>query len=243
VPPRDHSIIEATIINPYRSANMGAEVSGIIDKLNFEEGQLIKKGEVVVEISKKRYQLLVEKAEEAVRSLQTSLKVAQRDLELKEDLLANDATTRQEVLKAEADIEIARARLAEAKKDLKLARLNLEFCQICAPFTGYMAVRYKQQYEPVERLEKIFAIVDSAKVYAVANVPEDLVRKLKISDAAVFKSADGKIFSGEIAKIGKLIDPKSGSKRVYVLIDNSAGGLEVGMTGSLELSKQGRESR
>ena len=46
-----------------------------------------------------------------------------------------------------------------------------------------------------------------------------------------------KKFTGVVDKVGKLIDPKSRTKRVYLLIDNKDSLLEIGMTGSLKLVK------
>ncbi len=226
--------IEATIINPFRSANVGAEVGGIIDAILFQEGEFIEKGEPVVEISKDRYKVQLEKAREIVKGMELAHKRALQDAKLKQELLDSEAITKQEVFKAETEVEIAVTRLDEAKKDLELAQLNLEDCVVKAPYSGYMAVRYKQPHEPVERLEKIFAIVDSAKVYAVANIAEDLLPNFPLGSTATFEDSSGRRFTGEVTKVGKLIDPKSKTKRVYVLIDNSAGELEIGMTGSLQ---------
>ncbi len=229
--------LEAAIVNPYQSANVGTEVSGIIEMFSLGEGEFVDKGKVVVEISKRRFQLLRDKAAEALKGLKLALSLAERDHQLKSELLALEGTTKAEVLKALTEVEVAKARVEEAQTDLKLAELNLEKCQVEAPFSGYIAVKYKQPFEPVERLEKIFAIVDSSKVYVVANLPESDIHQVKIGDKGVFVYQNTKQFSGKVEKIGKLIDPKSNTKRVFVAIDNANGALEVGMTGVLQLAK------
>ena len=65
-----------------------------------------------------------------------------------------------------------RRRSKRLSRNRSLQKTNLESCEVKAPFKGYIAVKYKQDFEPVERLEKIFAIVDTEKVYAVAIWPE-----------------------------------------------------------------------
>ncbi len=229
--------LEAAIINPYQSANVGTEVSGIIEMFSLGEGEFVEKGKVVVEISKRRFQLLRDKSADALKGLKLALTLAERDHQLKSELLSLEGTTKAEVLKALTQVEVAKARMEEAQTDMELADLNLEKCQVAAPFSGYIAVKYKQPFEPVERLEKIFAIVDSAKVYAVANLPETYLQQVKVGDKGVFVYRNAKEFSGKVEKIGKLIDPKSNTKRVFVTIDNADGGLEVGMTGVLQLGK------
>jgi RND family efflux transporter MFP subunit len=233
--------IEATIINPYRSANVGTDISGIVEACFFEEGDFVPEGRVVVEISKKRYLLQAEKAEEAVKGFEASLFQAEKQVKLFRQLLTQDATTQQELLKAETEREVADTRLKQARKDYELAELTLHDSQVRSPFAGYLAFRYKQPFEPVERLEKIFTIVDTASVYAVANVAEQRLHEFKKSTQASFIEASGKTYTGIVDRVGKVIDVKSKTKRVYVLIDNSRGELEIGMTGSLQPAKSGVE--
>ena len=226
--------IEAVVVNPYKSANVGSQVPGIIQKFHFDEGDFVNEGQVVVELDPTRYIYMVERAEERVKALQEALKQAEEEAALKSELVTQDASTKREVLKARSEAEIARHKLYEAQKELDLAVFDLKSCKIAAPFSGHIAVRYKQPDETVDRLERAFAIVDSSKVFAVANVPEDLLNKIKIGDEAVFMHSSKQSFRGQVERIGKLIDPKSKTKRIYMVIDNSAAGLEVGMTGAIK---------
>jgi RND family efflux transporter MFP subunit len=225
--------LRATTITPYRSANISSEVSGVIEAIHFQEGDLVHSGQVVVEISTKRYTLLAERAKEALNGMVLALERAEQNVKLIKDLLSQDATTRQDLLKAETERDVARTRLKEAKKEFELAQFNLECCRVKAPFTGYIGDRFKEPFESVERLEKIFSIVDTGKVYALANVADQLVPKFKKGTSATFVSPAGKLHTGIVEKVGKLIDPKSKTRKVWVLIDNSKGSLEVGMTGTL----------
>lgn len=231
------SRVEAVVVNPYRSANVGAQVSGVIARFHFDEGDLVQEDQVVAEIEPARYELLAKRALDRVKALEAVLKQAEEEAKLRDELVDMDAGTRRDVLKAKSEAEIARHRLSEAQKDLDLARIDLAACKIRAPFSGYVAIRYKQPDETVERLEKVFSIVDSSKVLAVANVPETLLNEFKIGTEAFFVHSTDRQFKGKVDRVGKLIDPRSKTKRVYLLIDNSGGSLEIGMSGSLELTK------
>jgi len=234
---RTPDTIEAVVVNPYRSANVGSQVGGVIERFSAEEGDHVKEGQIVVELYDRRYLLMVERARERVNALKVALGRAEEEARIKGEVYELDATTRQEVLKAQSEAEVARYRLAEAKRELDLAEFDLEACKIHAPFTGYLASKFKQPDESVERLEKIFAIVDTSRILAVANVPEEMVWEFRKGAKAVFIYGEGKEFTGRIDRVGKLIDPKSRTKRVYVLIDNRGNELEAGMGGSLRLLK------
>ncbi len=188
--------VEATIINPYRTANIGTEVSGMIDRFDPEEGDLVRSGQVVCEVSKERYTLLAQRAAEEVKGLEMAVSRAERSLKIMQDLLAQEAATKQDLLKAQTEFEMAKVALEKAIKEKHIAELNLEACQVIAPFKGYIAVKYKQVFEPVDRMEKIFAIVDTEKVFAVANMPENVLSAVKRGVPASFIDAQGIKYTG-----------------------------------------------
>ncbi len=212
-------------------------MSGVIDKFYFEEGDLIREGQVVLQIDPTRYRLNAQRVEDKLKGLEVALRRLKEEAGLKTELFDLDALSRQDFIKARSEDEIMQYRVGEARKELDMALLDLQYCKVKAPFTGHLAIRYKQPGEPTERLEKIFFLVDSSKVYAVANVPEPLLPQFHKGTEALYVYSSKKKYKGTVDRIGKLIDPKSRTKRVYLLIDNSAAGLEVGMTGSLQLVK------
>jgi RND family efflux transporter MFP subunit len=227
--------IEAAVVHPYKSANVGVEVKGAIDKINFEEGDPVAKDATVVEISPDRYKLLVKKAAERVKGLELSQKNAEDDLKIKEDLFSLNAGTQQDVTKARTQFDIEKHRLLEAREELKLAEMDLQSCMVKAPFSGFLAVRYKQPDEVVNQYDNVFALIDKSKVYAVANVPESQVHKFVKGAKTLFAHGSGKKYEGAVDKVGVLVDPQSKTLKVHVLIDNTSGDLQVGATGSLEL--------
>jgi len=229
--------VEAAVINPYRSANVGTLVGGEIKKFHFDEGDVVREGQVVCELDTARNEMNAQRAEERLKAAEIALKRSGEEARAKRELFNLDATTRQEVARAETEAEMDQHRVGEARKDLEMARFDVAACKIKSPFSGHLAVRYKQPEETVERLERVFAVVDSSKVYAVANVPETQLEAFEKGSKAFFVTVAGKNVEGIVDKVGKLIDPKSRTKKVYVLIDNAGGQLEVGMTGTLNSAK------
>ena len=227
--------IEAAVVHPFKSANVGVEVKGLIERINFEEGEPVSKDAVVLEVSPDRYKLLLKKAEQRVKGLDLSLKNAEEDFKTKEELFSLNAGTQQDVTKAKTQVDIERHRLLEAREELKLAAMDLDACKVKAPFAGFLAVRYKQPEEVVNQYDNVFALVDKSKVYAVANVPESQAVKFVKGARTVFVHGSGKKYQGAVDKVGVLVDPQSKTLKVHILIDNSSGDLQVGTTGSLEL--------
>ncbi|MFC1835990.1 efflux RND transporter periplasmic adaptor subunit, partial [Thermodesulfobacteriota bacterium] len=140
----------------------------------------------------------------------------------------------QDVERAGVKVDLAKSRLAEARIGLEESLLDLKACAVKAPFSGYMVEWFKNPFEAITPLEKVFAIVDVHKVYAVANVPLSAMAGFNKGDKAVFAASSGKRFVGIVERTEKVVDPRSETKKVHVLIDNAESKLEVGMTGYLQ---------
>lgn len=227
--------IEVVVINPFRSANVAPQVGGLILSIHYDEGDFVEKGQVVCELDETRYKLVVDRARERLNELRVAEERTEEEAQIKQELLDLDVTTRLEDAKARAEFEMAEFRVAQAAKELDMAKFDFDACKVRAPFSGYISSRQKQPHESVDKLQTIFSIVDSSKVYAVAHVPVAMLQRFPKGAEAEFVYGIDNRARGVVDRIAKLIDPKSKTKRVYLLIDNSAGNLEVGMTGSLQM--------
>lgn len=227
--------MEAAVIRPHQQAVVSSEVSGVIDELHVREGDPVVAGQVIFEISRDLFKLAAERSQERLAALEAALKQTKSDLEIQEYLFSRNATTKSRIVRARAEWEIAKHKLNEAKIDLALALRDLQNCRVKAPFTGHIVTLYKDKYESAQRFDQLFLVVDTSKVYAVVNVPEQFLPHIRKGSAAVFLRPDGDRRLGTVAKISKPIDPSSKTKKVHILIDNSAATLEMGMLGSVQL--------
>lgn len=230
--------VETAVIHPYRSANISSEIYGIIEEILFEEGDPIREGDIVVKIRPDRAEAAFKKSSEKLVGIQMALALAEEELIVKESVLSFGATSRMDVLKIRQEVEIKKQQVKETLEDQKLTKMDLDACQVKTPFTGFVAVRYKQPFESCDRSEKLFAVVDTTRVYAVANVPEALLTVFRKGAAVSFIHTAGQRYEGTVERLGKLIDPKSRTTKIYVVIENPQGDLEVGTTGSIEISKR-----
>ncbi len=225
--------IKSVVIIPFRSADIPAEVRGAITKFNFDKGDLVKKDQPVVEISKERYAIMWQMAKGKLDALKQSLNLAEQILQFKKDVYSKNYGTRQKLLEAKAEVATIKQRVEEAKRELELARLNLDACVVKAPFTGYIVEKYKEAYEAVNQLDKLFRIVDTRKVYAVANVPELLLPSFKENSPFFFVDSADRRYRGSVDKIEPILCPESKTAKVLVLLENAQSQLKVGMTGAL----------
>jgi len=229
--------VDGAILHAYQSTTISAEVSGILEKFNVEEGDRVSEGQVVAEISSRRYQVIAERARARVKALESAVKTAKKHCQLKKQMLSGGASTEQELLNAEAALEARDGELVEARHLLKLAQIDLDACKIRSPFHGLVDHKHKNQFEAVEKSEKLFDLVDVSQVYAVAHVPDEILAVLEKGRRLSFVDHQGSEFGGVVGKLGVKIDPRSGTRKVFVLIPNNEAQLRVGMSGSLKIAE------
>jgi multidrug efflux pump subunit AcrA (membrane-fusion protein) len=122
------------VIYPHQSATVGTEVRGIVDVINFKEGDSVAKGSIVAEISKARYASIVGEFKGNYDAVVRTLDRAREELSIQEELYDNRATTYDDVVKARSQVQVLEARKEEALHKLKQAELNLDACVLKAPF-------------------------------------------------------------------------------------------------------------
>ena len=113
-----------------------ARVSGFLVAKNFEDGDLVRKGQVLFQIEPDQYQALLETAEANVLSAQAQLDRATLDFNRITDLYHKNTSPKSDYDSSKAAFEVAQAALMSAQASRTQARLNLDYASIKAPFDG-----------------------------------------------------------------------------------------------------------
>jgi RND family efflux transporter MFP subunit len=118
------------------SVEVRARVWGYLDKVNFKEGALVKKGDVLFEIDPRPYRADLERAEGNVAQYDARVHRLERDYQRVKSLLARRAVGQEEYDRYEGDYREAAAGLDVARANRDLAALNVEYTRITAPVSG-----------------------------------------------------------------------------------------------------------
>ena len=122
-------------VEPIRDVDLGARISGYVTKVNFEEGAMVKEGDLLFEIDPEPYEATVAVRKAELAQAEAEVDRAERYLKR---LKASDARgiTQSDMDKAESDVASGRARVEQAKASLRLAEIDLKHCRITAPIAG-----------------------------------------------------------------------------------------------------------
>jgi membrane fusion protein (multidrug efflux system) len=207
-------------------ADVVAKASGVLLKLDVEEGQYVKAGQLLAQIDPSS-------AANQLAQSQAQLRKAQATYER-----AAKAIKQQLIPKQEYDVDLydMQAQVAATKS----AQLQLSWTRITAPISGVISRRMLKQGNLVQANQAIFHIVDMHPLTATLNVPEREIGTLKAGQPVKLNvdALPGRQFAGSIERIAPVVDASSGTFRVTCLFDNTVVGneqLRPGMFGRVDI--------
>lgn len=118
-----------------------ARVQGFIQAIKYNDGDLVKAGDVLFVIEQKPYQLSLEQAEAGQASAQADTKKAEADYARQVDLAAKNIASQATLDQATASKDAAIAKQTQSEVDIEQAKLNLSYTEVKAPFDGIVTAR------------------------------------------------------------------------------------------------------
>ncbi len=219
---------------PFKEAVISSMVASKVARYKFKEGERFAEGETLALLDDRHYRQAKLKADALFAEAKANLAFTEENFKRNSELFARSAVGKMELEQSRLDRDAANAKLQFAEAGMKLAALDLEACEIKAPFAGRFAKRSLKESEFVQAGQPVLEILDDAKLLAVMHMPSDRRRSLKTGDEFKFKVDEtGALCKGSVYEIGGRIDYESRTFEVKVLIDNKDGSLAAGMSGSL----------
>lgn len=206
-----------------QDAEVVAKVGGVVEQLLVEEGNRVEKGQVLARIDDDRLRIEVERAEANLAKLEQEYR---RTKQLAANNLVSQETT--ERLAYEVDA---------VKADVELARLQLAYTEIRAPFSGVVAKRYIKVGNMISQNEAAFRVTDFDPLIATLHVPERELGKLANEQLAEIRvdALPGQRFVGEVDRVSPVVDASTGTVAVTVAIKDPSDVLRPGMFGRVSI--------
>jgi RND family efflux transporter MFP subunit len=182
------------------SVELRARVSGYLDRVNFKEGALVQKGDVLFEIDPRTYQAVLRKAEGDLATVEARLQRLEADLGRARRMIASGAIGQEEYDKIAGDRGEAAAARGAARAAVERTRLDVGFTKVTAPVSGRISRYYVTVGNLVSAGDQtpgtlLTTIVSVDPMYAYFDVDERTVQRVKqlIREGQLRSPDDGEI--------------------------------------------------
>ncbi|WP_020652614.1 efflux RND transporter periplasmic adaptor subunit [Massilia niastensis] len=211
-------------IQPERRADLRAEVSAIVLQVLKENGEPVKRGDVLVRLDETAIRDTLLSAEESVRAATQALDQANRQLERLKTLRASGMTSVKALDDAEVSRNAALSELSAARSRAASARQQLARTVVRAPFDGIVSERKVSAGDTANIGKELVKVIDPNSMRFEGRVPADSIATVKVGQKVNFRvnGYGAEQFAGSIKRIDPAANPVTRQVEVLVEFANNA---------------------
>jgi membrane fusion protein, multidrug efflux system len=207
-----------------------SQISGYMMKIDFKEGDEVKKGDLLAEIDSRPYEATLAQAKGALARDEAMLKGAQVDLVRYQGLAAQNAVPHQQLDTQTALVAQDQGLVEADRAAVKSAEVNLQYCRILSPLDGRVGLRQVDQgnYVTPGDTNGIVVITQLQPISVLFTVPEDNLQAISkrlqsgatLPVAALDRSGVNRLADGTLQTFDSQIDPTTGTIKLRAQFPN-----------------------
>jgi multidrug efflux system membrane fusion protein len=217
-------------VTPVHTDSITSQVNGLVTVVHFKEGQLVSKGDPLVDIDSRPYRATLLQAQGALERDQNILAQAQMDLERYRAAWARNAIAKQILDDQEKLVLQDEGTVKNDQGTVQFDQIQVEYCHITAPIAGRVGLRLVDPGNVVQSsgTTTLAVITQLEPITVIFTIPEDslgpvqarLQKKAKLPVDAFDRTAQTKIASGKLLTIDNQIDTTTGTVKGRAQFDN-----------------------
>jgi membrane fusion protein, multidrug efflux system len=216
-------------VSAFYTANIKSRVDGQIMRVNFQEGQAVKEGDLLIVIDPRPYQVQLEQMQAQLFKDQASLRDARLNLDRYTTLIPSGSIAQQQVDTQKSTVDQLDGQVRTDQAQIDNAKLQIVYCNITAPFTGRVGLRQVDPGNIVHAADTnpMLILTQLQPIAVIFTLPEDqlptVAQHMKNSTLLVEAySRDNliKLETGKLQTIDNQIDPTTGTAKLKAVFDN-----------------------
>ena len=228
VHPKEISLVYQTIgtVTPKQKAELRPQVDGVLTEVLFNEGEFVQKGQVLAKIDSRIFEAELDKAEADLAADEAKLKEISSNLQRFEKLSKNSIISQKALEEQESLYKQQMAQVKKDKEQVVLQKVNLEYTEIKAPFSGKAGLRQIDAGNFVRASEEkvLTTVVQTNPIVVNFSVPQDLLPYLnkgkKLQVQALNRISNEVLATGYVAAADNQVDSQSGTLELKAEFSN-----------------------
>lgn len=217
-------------VSAFYTVSIKTRVDGELVQVNFKEGQYVNKGDLLVVIDPRPYQVALEQAQASLFKDQASLRDAKLNFERFKGLLQNSgAMSQQQVDTQAALVDQLEGTVRTDQATIDNAKLNLVYCHITSPISGRVGLRLVDPGNIVHATDTnpLLVITQLQPIAILFTIPEDQLPEVASHMAKATLEVDAysrdnqtKLATGKLLTIDNQIDTSTGTGKLKAVFEN-----------------------
>lgn len=226
---------------PEEAAQVRAQVAGPVLQVYAEQGQPVRRGDVLARIDDAALGEALLSARSALRTAEQSLDLARRNAERTHRLGEAGAVAERDVEQADQSVTAAEGAVADAKARLRAAQEQVERATVRAPITGIVSEEPVKAGDVVQIGHHLFTVVDPRSMRLEASVPVEQLAAVQVGTPVRFRvSGYTEPFDGKITRVSPAVDPVTRQVRLYAELADAGRPLVAGLFAEGQVATQRR---
>lgn len=214
------------------------EASGLIRAMNFREGDLVKKGQVIINLDDREPRLRLEYAESKRQTAEVQLKLTRKRLSVNEQLFKIGAIIRPKLEESQIEVEQSQTQVETAAREVALAQNELARTVVKSPIDGVVGTKQVDVGEYVTPQSVMATIMEVGSVYIELGIIERDIERIRMGQRVKVSidSLPNVTFDGRVDNLSPMIEGKSRTLTAKVKVENPKGQLLPGMFARAEIA-------